>query len=130
MVRAQSPLSLLYALLDDILSCENSAQIFPTGVYYDDILGISVEDGIAKVNLSANFYRQSQALDAAGERGVIYAIVNTLCELDGISGVRFYIEGISSKTLSGSIYLKGVLLPNPGLAPLEATTVPEATATP
>lgn len=130
MVRAQSPLSLLYVLMDDILTQNNSAEIFPAEVYYDDILGISVEDGIASVNLSANFYRQSQALDAASERGVIYAFVNTLCGLDDISGVRFYIEGISAETLSGSIYLKGILLPNPGIVVAKTTAVPEITATP
>jgi len=130
MERAQSPQSLLYALFDDVLSWDGSASFFPAGVYYNDILGISVENGIASLNLSANFYRQSQALDAATERGVVYAIVNTLCGLEDIVGVRFYIEGISAETLSGSIYLKGVLLPNPGLVSSDTTASPEFTALP
>ena len=121
---------MLYALFDGILAQSDSASVFPTGVYYDDILGVSVSDGIASVNLSANFYRQAQALDATAERGVVYAIVNTLCELEGIAGVRFYIEGISAQTLSGSIYLRSVLLPNPGLVSPEPSAVPEITATP
>ena len=129
MACAQSPQSVLHALFDNVLSSGESGSAFPTGVYYDDILGISVESGIASVNLSANFYRQSQALDATAERGVIYAIVNTLCRLENIDGVRFYIEGISAETLSGSIYLKGVLLPNPGLNDSQ-TAVPEVTASP
>ena len=129
-VRAASPLSVLYALFDGILAQSDSASVFPTGVYYDDILGVSVSDSIASVNLSANFYRQAQALDATAERGVVYAIVNTLCELEGIAGVRFYIEGISAQTLSGSIYLRSVLLPNPGLVSPEPSAVPEITATP
>lgn len=130
MERAQSPQSLLYALFDDVLSWDGSASSFPAGVYYNDILGISVENGIASVNLSANFYRQSQALDATAERGVVYAIVNTLCGLEDIAGVRFYIEGIAAETLSGSIYLKGVLLPNPGLVSSEPQASPEITASP
>jgi len=128
--RALSPLSLLHALFDAILAWDSGAKFFPEGVYYNDILGISVEDGIAEVNLSANFYRQSQALDAASERGVVYAMVNTLCGLDFIQGVRFYIEGISAETLSGSIYLKSVLLPNPGLVSSQSPAVPEITASP
>ncbi len=130
MVRVRSPLSVLCALMDAMLAQDDGAPVLPAGVYHDDILGISVAGGIAQVNLSANFYRQAQALDATAERGVVYAIVNTLCELEGIDGVRFYIEGISAQTLSGSIYLKSVLLPNPGLVSPEPTTVPEITATP
>lgn len=130
MVRQQSPLSLLYALFDDILVRENGEEVFPSDVYYDDILGVSLENGVASVNLSANFYRQSQMLSDAGERGVVYAIVNTLCELDGVSGVRFYIEGVSAETLAGNIYLKSVLLPNPGIVREEPTVWPEATQTP
>ena len=129
MACAQSPLSVLHALFDSALVSGDNAAVFPTGVYYDDILGVSVESGVASVNLSANFYRQAQALDATAERGVIYAIVNTLCRLENIDGVRFYIEGISAETLSGSIYLRGVLLPNPGLNHFE-TAAPEVTASP
>lgn len=130
MVRAASPLSILYALIDEAQAGSEGRLVFPAEVYYEDILGVSVEDGIASVNLSANFYRQSQALDDAAERGVIYAIVNTLCELENISGVRFYIEGLSAETLSGSIYLKSVLLPNPGLVSFAPSAVPEVTASP
>lgn len=129
MAREQSPLSVLYALFDNVLSTGGDASVFPTGIYYDDLLGISVEGGIASVNFSANFYRQAQMLDATSERGVIYSIVNTLCKLDGISGVRFYIEGISAETLSGNIYLKSILLPNPGLV-ADSTFRPEITASP
>lgn len=131
MMHTQSPQSRLYALIDYVLSQENEeTSLFPEGVYYDDILGISVEDGIALVNLSANFYQQCQALDATEERGVVYAFVNTLCELDEISGVRFYIEGISAETLSGSIYLKSILLPNPGMIADGHSAVPEFTTQP
>lgn len=124
-----SPLRLLHALLDEILADESSAY-FPSGVYYDDILGISLEDSVASVNLSGNFYRQAQSLDASEERGVIYSIVNTLCELDDVTAVRFYIEGIHAETLSGSIYLGSILLPNPGAVQASATAAPEATVSP
>lgn len=130
MERAQSPLSVLKFLFDEAVVRSAGGFLFPGTVDSNDLLGVSVESGVASVNLSANFYRQAQALDATAERGVIYAIVNTLCRLDGITGVRFYIEGISAETLSGSIYLKGVLLPNPGLHAEHATAVPEITATP
>lgn len=130
MVCAQSPLSLLYALFDDVLARDDSAGVFPSGVYYDDLLGLSLEDGVASVNLSANFYRQCQALDAAGESSVVYAIVNTLCELNEVSGVRFYVEGLAAETLAGNIYLESVLLPNPGAVRAESAEEPTAIQTP
>ena len=86
---------------------------------------MQVAGQIARVNLSANFYRSCQPLDPAGERSVVYAMVNTLCQLDGISAVRFYVEGLSAETLAGNIYLKRPLMPNPGLV-----VVPEVTGEP
>ena len=114
-VCAQSPLHILNALFDEMLSIETDVEVFPSGVYNDDLLGLSVEDGIASVNLSANFYRRTQSLDETAERCLVYAMVNTVCEMENISGVRFYIEGVTAESLSGSIYLKGILLPNPGI---------------
>jgi len=130
MMRTESPQSLLDALIDDFASNDYLPTEFAQGVYRDDILGISVNDNVAAVNLSANFYRLAQALDAAAERSVIYAFVNTLCEADEISAVRFYIEGISAETLSGSVYLKSTLLPNPGLVAYDHSGAPEFTAIP
>ncbi len=119
MLRAQSPLSILRTLFDEILELDFENDFFEDGIGYDDILGISIDNGVASVNLSANFYRQAQVLDSSSERCLVYAIVNTLCEMDDISSVQFYIEGISAETLSGSIYLKAELLPNPGLVESE-----------
>lgn len=130
MMRTESPQSLLDVLIDDLASNEYLPSEFAQNVYHDDILGISVKDGVAAVNLSANFYRLAQALDAAAERSVIYAFVNTLCESEEISAVRFYIEGISAETLSGNVYLKTNLLPNPGLVSSDPSEAPEFTAIP
>ena len=88
---------------------------------------------MARVNLSANFYRSCQNLSPRAERDLVYAMVNTLCALDGIRAVRIYIEGAAADTLAGSVYLRSVLLPNPGLvaAPTPAPTpAPETTEAP
>ena len=77
------------------------------------------------MNLSANFYRCCQALDASAERSVIYCMVNTLCAADNIQAVRFYVEGVSAETLAGTIYLRSPLMPNPGIV-----IEPEATGEP
>ena len=105
----------------------------PASLYPEDILGVQVVGGVARVNLSANFYRSCQNLSPRAERDLVYAMVNTLCALDGIRAVRFYIEGSPADTLAGSVYLRSVLLPNPGLmaAPTpEATPAPQSTEAP
>lgn len=125
---ALSPRSLLSELLRH--SRRNDAPGLPlTGdLYPEDILGVQTLSGIARVNLSANFYRSCQSLSPLDERNLVYAMVDTLCRLEGIRGVRFYVEGRAADTLAGSIYLKSVLLPNPGI--IEAATSDAPTATP
>ena len=46
---------------------------------------------------------------------LLYSMVDTLCEMDDINAVRFYVEGLSAETLAGGIYLKSPLMPNPGI---------------
>lgn len=101
----------------------------PEAVFSEDLLGILVEDGIAKINLSANFYRICQSLGEEQERNLVYSMINTLCQLEGIHAVRFYIEGIAAETLAGNIYLRSPLMPNPGIA-VEETPEPDVTAAP
>ncbi|MBR1558625.1 MAG: GerMN domain-containing protein [Clostridia bacterium] len=97
----------------------------PENVFADDILGIQVSGQVARVNLSANLYRCCQSLDALAERNLVYCMVNTLCALDSIRAVRFYVEGLAAETLAGSIYLKSNLMPNPGIV-----VTPEVTGEP
>ena len=87
----------------------------PENVFAEDVLGIHIAGNIARVNLSANFYRCCQALDASAERSLVYCMVNTLCAMDNIRAVRFYVEGVSAETLAGSIYLRSPLMPHPGI---------------
>ncbi|HIS91571.1 MAG TPA: GerMN domain-containing protein [Candidatus Alectryocaccomicrobium excrementavium] len=109
---ARSPRLLLIQLMQD----QNGyASAFPAGCNGDDILGVRIADGVAHVNWSANFYRLCQNLDYAAERDLVYAIVNTLTELTNVRGVQFSFEGRLADTLANSIYLKTVLLRNPGL---------------
>lgn len=107
------------ALLEAVLSEETAAALgacapVSGGLDGTDVLGVRVEDGVAVANLSSRFYGACQALDEAGERTAVYAVVNTLCELPGVDAVQFLIEGESVETLAGTIYLRTVLLPNPG----------------
>lgn len=112
---ALSPRCLLEALLEYDDPDSGVWLSIPDEVGSADLLGIQVDNRIARVNLSADFYRACQTLDALSERNLVYAIVNTLCQLPGVQGVRFYVEGLSADTLAGTIYLRSTLLPNPGI---------------
>ena len=112
---ALSPRSLLVELVETGDSGGALRFPIPEGIQPVDILGVQTGGGVARVNLSGNFYRCCQILNAREERSLIYAMVNTLCQLSGIRGVRFYVEGRAAETMAGGIYLKSVLLPNPGI---------------
>ena len=122
---ALSPRSLLTELLQ--YAGKDAALTFPlpSGVYPEDFLGVQASGGIARVNLSGSFYRACQGLDERNERALVYSMVNTLCQLSGIRAVRFYVESRPADTLAGSIYLKSVLLPNPGIVGDSAGTAEE-----
>lgn len=113
-VAAASPKRRLECLIRTQPAESDLFGVFPEGVNPEDVLGVMVSDRIASINLSANFYARCQALDAAQERRIVYAMINMLCELENIGAVRFYIEGESVETLCQSIYLKTALLPDYG----------------
>ncbi|MBQ3303411.1 MAG: GerMN domain-containing protein [Clostridia bacterium] len=112
---ALSPRSLLAEMIRTAGGDNQPGFPVPEGIQPVDILGVQTSGGVARVNLSGTFYRCCQVLNAREERSLIYAMVNTLCQLDGIRGVRFYVEGCAAETMAGGIYLRSVLLPNPGI---------------
>lgn len=112
-VSARSVLGTLITLRDS--GSTGTFPIIPDGTGSEDVLGVSLDGKTANVNLSANFYALCQSLDAQQERQLIYAMVNTLTELDSIGEVRFLVEGRQVDTLVGDIYLRAPLLPDPGL---------------
>lgn len=109
MAQSQSPQCVLGELL--ALSEATGHSAFPDGVSESDILGVSVDDSVCTVNLSANFYRQALKSSKTEERAWVYAVVNTLCSFENIQGVRFLIEGRMTESITGAVYLSTVLLP-------------------
>ena len=104
------------------------------GIAGTDLLGVSVDAGVATVNLSALFYWACQELDGSTEAAIVYSMVNTLCGLPRIREVRFLVEGYVTESLGGNLYMKGTLFPNPGLiafpefVPIEGATAGETGA--
>ena len=70
------------------------------------LLSISVSDGICYVNLSSSFL--TEMVNVTSEIPV-YSIVNSLCSLGNISGVKIMINGDSAKSYRESISLENVL---------------------
>lgn len=67
--------------------------VIPAGT---KLLGVEVNENIAKVDFSQEFLENSLDTSILDEY-VIYSIVNTLTEIPDIEGVIFYIEGIRIK---------------------------------
>ena len=112
---ALSPMRTLQAMIDLPAQNADLYSAFPTEITASDVLGVSIEDGTAIVNLSANFYAACQSADAAQERNIVYAIVNALCEFDSVHAVQILIEGRSIDTLSHNVYLRQPLIDDSGM---------------
>ena len=110
------PRMLLSMLMQAPTAADDAVSPVPEGITTEDVLGISLQGNVMQVNLSGNFYRLSQSLDGGAEQRLVYAIVNTLCNLDGVGAVQFFVEGAQVEVLSEQIYLMVPLMPNPGLA--------------
>ena len=65
------------------------ASVLPLGT---DLLDISVDNGVCSVDFNADFFRNRPTTQQR-EQLVLLSVVNSLCELDDITQVQFYVEG-------------------------------------
>lgn len=74
------------------------------------IRSVEVEDGVCTVDLSPEFIRN---LPEDGDEAalVVYAMVNTLCQLEGVDAVQLYIDG-SPAPAAGGLPLDRALIPD------------------
>lgn len=86
----------------------------PVGITDADILGIQIQGDTALIDVSRAFAQACKGLTEAQERNMVFSIVNSLTELEGVKRVRFFVEGTQS-TLSGYLFMGGEFLRNPGL---------------
>jgi len=87
----------------------------PAGITADDISDVYLNQDTLNLNLSRNFADRCRDLSPDGEMSLVYAITNTLVEMDGVKKVQFLIEGKRAETLAGSLYIYNPFLRNPGL---------------
>ena len=90
----------------------NLQPVLPAGLRDADLLGVSYENGTVLLNFSAQMQSLSKEMDGAQERRMIYALVNTLCEMQDVRKAAVYILGSQPETLAGEVYLPGDFLPN------------------
>lgn len=105
------------AMLRELMNPQVSALLspaLPEGVTDADILGLQTVGDAILVNVSEAFREACQGMDATQERNMVYAIVNTLTEIDGITRVRFYVNG-EQRSFAGYLFMHGEFLRNTGL---------------
>ncbi len=116
--QARNPRYLLLQLMDGPRGYDTVSGlkgVMPQGLKDADLLGLCLKDGTMLVNFSQTLPAAAKELSGDGERQMIYAMVNTLCENAMVRKVRFYVAGTQPETLAGEIYLPGEFLPAPGL---------------
>lgn len=94
---------------------DNVWPVMPLGVTEQDILSVDVYGDTAYVNLSQHFKDACANMSAKTEMLLIYAIVNTITAMDGVSKVQFLIEGKQIQQLSGTLCLADPFLKNIGI---------------
>ena len=85
----------------------------PENLREDDLLGIASEGDTMLVNLSGRCREEIEAQGPEKEMLLCYAMVNTLCENNGMKRVCFFFEGEQAEWIAGEIYWAGVFLYNP-----------------
>ncbi len=109
--RAHSARALLLALAHPPRSQD---AVLPETLTDADIIGLSVEDGVALVHLSAQ-YGEALAASPDRERLACYSMVSTLCACLGVSRARFFFGGAEADTLGGQLCWQGPFLLAPGM---------------
>ena len=85
---SQLPIYVIQQLLGGPQSA-GMVSVLPQGTA---LLDLNVDGGICAVDFNADFYANRPEGEQE-EQLVLLSVVNSLCELDGISQVQFYIEG-------------------------------------
>ena len=94
---------------------DNVWPVMPPGVTEQDVLSVDVYADTAYVNLSQHFKDACATMSAKTEMLLVYAIVNTITAMDGVSKVQFLIEGTQTQQLAGTLCLADPFLKNYGI---------------
>ena len=86
--------------------------VLPEGLRDADLIGVSLEKETLALNFSSRLLTLSQGMTPEAERNMVYAVVNSLCRMQGVKRVSFFIIGEQPETFAGAVFLPGDFLPN------------------
>ena len=96
-------------------SVSGLSAVLPEGLRSADLLGVAFEDGTVLLNFSGRLSALCEGMTADAEKRMIYAVVNTLCELEEVRKAAFFVQGAQPASLAGALFLPGDFLPNADL---------------
>lgn len=96
-------------------SREKLQPVLPEGLRDADLIGVAFSGDTLVLNFSEKLMELCQGMDQAAEGCMIYAMVNSLCALQGVKRVQFLVNGAQPETLAGYMYLPGSFFPNQDL---------------
>ena len=110
---ARSARYLINCLMQGPQPCDNAdgiQAVLPDSLGDADVLGLGLSGTTLLLNLSQHAAAELAQAQPDAERLTVYAMVNTLTELSGVSGVCFFFAGEQREHLAGKIYWPGVFL--------------------
>lgn len=93
-------------------SVEGLGPVLPETLRDADLIGVALSKDTLILNFSENFVSLAAGMDSSREKQLIYALVNSLCRLQGVKKVQILVAGAQPDTLAGAVYLPGAFLPN------------------
>ncbi len=113
----RSPRFLLEQLFRGSMHCDSVPSLLPVtpaAVSPGDILAVALPSrgGCLLVNLASGFVAACRNMTPKQEKAMVYAMVNTLTELNGISEVCFFVDSAQADTFAGDIVMRGTFLRN------------------
>ena len=105
------------ALLRELMKPPPSPDLvaaMPVGVTDADIMDLQIEGDTALLNLSSAFAAACLGMGETRERDMVYAIVNTLTEIEGVMRVLFYV-GSEQRQLADNLFMAGCFMRHTGL---------------
>ncbi len=113
----RSPRFLLEQLFLGSMHCDSVSplkDVTPPAVSGGDILAAALpaRGGCLLINLASGFLNACRGMSPEKERAMVYAMVDTLTELDGVSEVCFFVDSEQADTFAGTIVMRGTFLRN------------------
>ena len=79
-------------VVEQLIDGPQAAGLYPTLPDGTGLTSVSIEKGICSVDFNRDFY-ENRPTEERREQLALLSVVNSLCELDGIDAVLFFIEG-------------------------------------